>query len=284
MPKSKADPGWWQIASQPRYLVGLALAIVAATVFAVLANWQWSRTLTPIPAPPQQFETVPLAELIQPGGLLPVEFINRPVEFTAHIDFANTYIVSGRRQSVEGSEPVSGFWLVANSFPSRGTDPVKVDEGNLSSLTMAIYFSTELAILVELRSSIALLDETDSPPLNLSGVLVAPEGPRPLQSPALASLSLAQLVNLYSDETLPSYPAAVLLTASSSEHVTDHLVMRGVTVGAEVQPIRVRYLEEEFEVNWLTAFYAVEWLIFALIAFYIWWRLVSDARARAIAD
>jgi hypothetical protein len=30
----------------------------------------------------------------------------------------------------------------------------------------------------------------------------------------------------------------------------------------------------------LTAFYAIEWAFFALVAFYLWWRLVQDERAR----
>ena len=45
-------------------------------------------------------------------------------------------------------------------------------------------------------------------------------------------------------------------------------------VGLETISIGLR--EQEVEINWLTAFYAIEWLFFALAAFYLWWRLVKD--------
>lgn len=290
MVESKSGPTWGQIAAQPRYLAGLALAIVAAVIFSLLANWQWSRTLVPIPAPPQEFEIAPLDDLIQPGGLLPAELINRPVEFTAQLDFENAYIVAGRRQLASGSETIPGFWLVTNSFPSGSasspgdSDSTTDDKETVSSsLTVAIYFSTELESLISLRDELAQLPIEALSARTLVGVLAAPEGPRPLQSPALASLSIAQLVNLYADTTLRSYPAVVILSPAGATDLTELLRAEGVSVPAELEPIQVRYLEEEFEINWLTAFYAVEWVIFAVIAFYIWWRLVSDARARAHA-
>ncbi len=280
MSQPEALPSWGQVARQPRYLAGLALAILAAVIFGLLANWQWSRTLTPIPAPPQEFEVAPLADLIQPGGLLPAELINRPVQFTAEIDFANTYIVAGRRQLGRDGESIPGFWLVTNSIPEEPTLNPSPDSEITSSLTLAMFFSANMESLTALRSELAALPA--APSFEVSGVLAAPEGPRPLASPALASLSVAQLVNLYSAETLRSYPAVVIVSESSAKQLSEFLVDSNIALSPELEPIRVRYLEEDFEINWLTAFYAFEWLIFAVIAFYIWWRLVSDARSRAL--
>jgi hypothetical protein len=276
------NPSWWATALQPRYLAGLGLAILAAVIFALLANWQWSRTLTPIPAPPEEFETVALEELIEPGGTLPAEQINRPVKFVAQIDLAGTQIISGRRQLIGQDETEAGYWLVANSIPS--SDEASPDAAAPEkSLTIALYFSAELDGLLQLQSELSALTDKTSSAIELDGVLAAPEGPRPLESPALRSLSLAQLVNLYSNETLRSYPAVVIASSGSVAAIAEYLLDQGVQVPSTVSPIRVRYLDEEFEINWLTAFYAVEWLIFAVIAFYIWWRLVSDARSRAIS-
>ena len=281
MPGDTKVPSWWHTARQPRYLGGLGLAILAAVIFALLANWQWSRTLIPLPAPPQEFESVPLEELIQPGGTLPAELINRPVDFVAAIDFANTFIIGGRRQLVENAEAVSGYWLVANSIPQHAESTEQQDLASQESLTIALYFSQETEPLAELRSRLAGLSLDAAPATQFQGVLAAPEGPRPLESPALRTLSIAQLVNLYSQETLRSYPAVVIASQTSADRATEVLLERGIALPSAVSPISVRYLDEEFEINWLTAFYAVEWLIFAVIAFYIWWRLVSDARSRA---
>jgi hypothetical protein len=33
-------------------------------------------------------------------------------------------------------------------------------------------------------------------------------------------------------------------------------------------------------VNWLTLFYAVEWVLFGVFAVFLWWRLVQDQRLR----
>ena len=278
---ARSDHSWWATARQPRYLVGLGLAILAAIIFGLLANWQWSRTLTPIPAPPQQFESAPLQDLIEPGGILPAELINRPVTFVAQIDFSTTQIIAGRRQLLGQDQTVSGYWLVANSIPQpiegQGDETARIQE----SLTVALYFSAELNELERLQQSLSVLADKTSSAIELDGVLAAPEGPRPLESPALRSLSLAQLVNLYSSETLRSYPAVVILSQLSAQRVSSYLLERQIEVLPAINPILVRYLDEEFEINWLTAFYAVEWLIFAGIAFYIWWRLVSDARSRS---
>ena len=37
-------------------------------------------------------------------------------------------------------------------------------------------------------------------------------------------------------------------------------------------------------VNWLSAFYAIEWSVFAGFAVFMWWRLVEDERLRRRAD
>ena len=36
--------------------------------------------------------------------------------------------------------------------------------------------------------------------------------------------------------------------------------------------------------NWLNIFYALEWIIFAGFAFFIWWRLVKDAYERELEE
>ena len=83
------------------------------------------------------------------------------------------------------------------------------------------------------------------------------------------SVALGQLVNIYSQEAIASYPAYLILQ-SGIEH--------------ELEPITIGIRQQEIEINWLTAFYAVEWAFFALAAFYLWWRLVMDQRARESSE
>ena len=83
------------------------------------------------------------------------------------------------------------------------------------------------------------------------------------------SVALGQLVNVYSQNPIASYPAYLILQ-SGIEH--------------DLEPISIGIRQQEVEINWLTAFYAVEWAFFALAAFYLWWRLVMDQRARDSSD
>ena len=83
------------------------------------------------------------------------------------------------------------------------------------------------------------------------------------------SVALGQLVNVYSQNPIASYPAYLILQ-SGIEH--------------DLEPISIGIRQQEVEINWLTAFYAVEWAFFALAAFYLWWRLVMDQRARESSD
>jgi surfeit locus 1 family protein len=81
----------------------------------------------------------------------------------------------------------------------------------------------------------------------------------------LGSVALSQLVNLYADEAFESFPAYVI-------------VQEGIAI--EIERISIGIQAETVEINWLTAFYAIEWLLFGLAAFYLWWRLVMDQVAR----
>jgi hypothetical protein len=35
--------------------------------------------------------------------------------------------------------------------------------------------------------------------------------------------------------------------------------------------------QSDSQVNWLSAFYAIEWTVFAGFAVFMWWRLLADA-------
>ena len=42
--------------------------------------------------------------------------------------------------------------------------------------------------------------------------------------------------------------------------------------------------ETDRELNWLNIFYAAEWVIFALFALYLWYRLVKDVWERELEE
>ncbi|CAB4900013.1 unannotated protein [freshwater metagenome] len=81
----------------------------------------------------------------------------------------------------------------------------------------------------------------------------------------LGSLSLAQLVNLYSSDQVESFAGFLALDAEP---------------GLGLDPIKLPAQEVGTSVNWLTLFYAVEWVLFGFFAVFLWWRLVQDQRLR----
>lgn len=235
-------PNFWEVARRPKWLGGLALAMLVAIVFSLLMQWQLSRTFNTVGVSVEQRDAVPLNTLVQPNTSVTTPIYDRLVSFEAKLDPSNANIVAGRLQLI-GEQSVSGYWLITNSF---------VED---ASLTIAIGFSTSIDE-VELAKQ-GLQAEA----AKVVGYLEPGEPVKDRLGSALGSVSLAQLVNLYSGEPISSYPAYVIM---QSGVITD---LDQITIGIR---------QQQLEVNWLTAFYAIEWAFFALAAFYMWWRMVKD--------
>ena len=238
-------PSFWQVARRPRWVAGLVLAAIVAVVFSLLMQWQLERTFNPVGVSVDQLEPVPIAELTGPGYLEPFSF-DRLVTAEAELDSDNAYVVAQRLQLVDG-EPVEGYWVVANSFV----------EG--ASLTLALGFTQDLATA---KAAAANLEPVTA---NIVGYVQPTEAVKPRVDGVLTSVVLGQLVNLYFSQPTPSHPVYLILES-------------GIDIGLD--PISIGIRQQEIEINWLTAFYALEWAFFALAAFYVWWRLVQDARVR----
>lgn len=242
-------PTFWQVARRPRWVAGLIFAAVVAVVFSLLMQWQLERTFNPVGVSVDQLEPVPIAELTSPGFLQPFSF-DRLVTASVELDADNALVVADRLQLVDG-EPVEGYWVVANSFV----------EG--ASLTLALGFTEDLAAA---RAAAANLDSIKA---DIVGYVQPTEAVKPKVDGVLTSVVLGQLVNLYFSEPTPSHPVYLILES-------------GIDIGLD--PISIGIRQQEIEINWLTAFYALEWAFFALAAFYVWWRLIQDARQRELEE
>jgi surfeit locus 1 family protein len=238
-------PSFWQVARRPRWVAGLVLAAIVAVFFSLLMQWQLERTFNPVGVSVDQLEPVPISELTRPGFLEPFSF-DRLVSAEAELDAKNALVVANRLQLVDG-DLVEGYWVVANSFV----------EG--ASLTLALGFTEDLATA---QSTAANLEAITA---DIVGYVQPTEAVKPRVDGVLTSVVLGQLVNLYFSEPTPSHPVYLILES-------------GIDIGLD--PISIGIRQQEIEINWLTAFYALEWAFFALAAFYVWWRLVQDARVR----
>lgn len=238
-------PSFWQVARRPRWLAGLGLAAIVAVVFSLLMQWQLERTFNPVGVSIDQLEPVPIAELTSPGFLQPFSF-DRLVSATVELDADNAMVVADRLQLVDG-ELVPGYWVISNSF---------IDG---ASLTLALGFTQDRTLALQAAQNL------ESGAQDVMGYIQPTEGVKPRIDGVLGSVVLGQLVNLYFDEPTPSHPVYLILES-------------GPDIGLDMISIDIR--QQQIEINWLTAFYALEWAFFALAAFYAWWRLVQDARVR----
>jgi hypothetical protein len=189
----------------------------------------------------------PLSELIAPNQPIDKPVYDRLAIFESTIDSENSFIVGGRLQLEADGSTKTGYWLITNSFVES------------ASLTMAIGFSEDLETVRQAQQKLEDLK------IAAVGYVQPSEPVKESIDADFDSVALGQLINIYSQEPIASYPAYVILQSGFE---------------GELEPITIGIRQQEIEINWLTAFYAVEWAFFALAAFYLWWRMVMDQKAR----
>jgi hypothetical protein len=259
-----ANPTFFLVARRPKWIAGLFFALAVAAVFALLGQWQLDRTFTVIEPESENEQVLVLNEIATPGAPMTAEAANVLVSANIFLDQQNAFIVSNRLQQV-GDQIVEGYWLIANS------GALLADGDTTGSLTVAIGYADTLEQAEKARAELqeAMLAQAF---LESTGRYLQTEGPVALSDPdkpyVLESLSLAQLVNLYSSEPVKSFAGFLALDAEP-----------GLGLGRiELPPQQVGT-----QVNWLTLFYAVEWVLFGVFAVFLWWRLVEDQRIREIS-
>ena len=255
------QPTFFSVARRPKWIGGLLFALAVAVVFALLGQWQLERTFTVVEPEVDNEQVFVLNQVASPGAPLTVEAANVLVSANIMLDQSNLYIVSNRLQQA-GGEVVAGYWLIGNS------GALLADNDTTGSLTVAIGFSESLTDIekarVELQESMlpqAFLESTGRY-LQTEAPVELPEAEKPY---LFGSLSLAQLVNLYSEEPVASFAGFLALDADP---------------GLGLERIDLPPQQVGTRVNWLTLFYAVEWVLFAGFAVFLWWRLVQDQRLR----
>jgi hypothetical protein len=180
------------------------------------------------------------------------------------LDQQNVFIISNRLQQA-GDQIVEGYWLIANS------GALLADDDTTGSLTVAIGYADTLEQAEKARAELqeAILPQAF---LESTGRYLQTEGPVAIADPdkpyLLESLSLAQLVNFYSSEPVQSFAGFLALDTEP---------------GLGLEQIELPPQQVGTQVNWLTLFYAVEWVLFGVFAVFLWWRLVEDQRIREIS-
>ena len=237
-----------------RWLAFLLLVMGAAAAFAWLGQWQLERAIIASQPIDAESETIiPLVELQVPG-IAPSEVASGHMTEVTGVLVPDSYtVLTGRLNYGE-----AGYWLVGRFLTEEGSLPI--------ALGWAADEVTVLAVADELNAA------AETEPAVVTGRFMpteAPVVPEGDQGPFVEStLSVASLVNLWPDFTGPVYEG----------YLVADIAPAGLDVIESIPPMN------EGSVNWLNIFYAVEWIVFAGFAFFIWWRLVKDAYERELEE
>lgn len=260
-------------ALKPQWIGFLILAIVVSTVFVLLSRWQFEQSVSSAPPPLSQTETpVELTEHFVPGEPLLGAQADQIVTFTGTLDAASTMVVENRLKDGE-----TGSWLVAKADvdDAPGGQAIPVVWG-WTAEPPAAESAEQLRALFEDAFGVDAASTT----VEITGRLLPPEGPvaggldlsaTPMTNTAVAT---SELVNVWDQPLYAGYIAARSVAPVGADGTVGAPLEADGTAG--VEQVLVAPQPQEQEVVWLNIFYAVEWIIFAGMALYLWWRFMRD--------
>lgn len=247
----------FKTALKPKWILALVGALLAATGFVLLSQWQFSRSQDAPPPPVSTTESaVPLTQHFEPATVMFETKADQVVSASGHFLEGKQVLVENRLQDGD-----KGYWVVAafavDGAPGRNAIPVVRGWQPEETAPPAVPAGV----------------------LELTGRLLPTEAPidgKPDGGPALRSLSVAQLINVWD---VPSYSGFIVAfdvaTPGGSDAGAAPAGLAEVSVGPQPQ---------EQPVNWLNIFYGIEWVVFAGFAVFLWWRLVVDDYRREQED
>ncbi|MCU1579498.1 MAG: hypothetical protein JWP19_1702 [Rhodoglobus sp.] len=243
-PAAAATPSLWRIARRPRWIGALILALAVAAGFAALGQWQLARSFESAVVPDQQTETVVALESVaKPQS--PVLSIATGQLVSVDAQFvAGDYVVLSDRVNLAAP----GYWVVGHAVLPDG-----------ASLAVALGW----AATADAAASAIQALEQHPPAAAITGRYLPSESAQEtdFEHGKHSSLAVADLLN-----TWGSVPHGVY---------GGYLVSREVVDGLDL--IDSPAPSTEVSLNLLNIFYAIEWVIFAGFAIFLWYRLVKDA-------
>ena len=261
-------PSFWQVARQPKWLGGLALAIVVAVLFSLFGNWQLSRSIRVTTDDTTLATTLPLEKLATVGEPFIEPQADRRVSATLWVSPSSCAIIANRQQLLADGSTEQGFWTVFDSVDKPGQSATHV-------LVASAFFKTSDAASAACSNAVRGSLAFDTA-IAIVGRYEPSEVPQrqPVDGVELFdSFSVEQLINFWPLETPNVYPGFV---------ISERMLAPQLAEGGE--PIKIGIRKSQTELNLLNAFYAIEWVLFAGFAIFLWGRLVQDERKRVAEE
>lgn len=229
-----------RIALTPRWIALLVLVLSIAAGFVLLSQWQLSRSVERASVVGRDTETVVALDTIaRPQSGVTTDAAGRLARVSAEFVTDDFAVLSGRL-----NDGVEGYWLVGHAVTPEGT-----------SLAVALGWA---ATESEARAAVGAIQPGET----LEGRYLATEPPADddFEQGERSAMAVATLINEWSQPPAAVYGGYLLVGEAPSG--LDQIVAPAPS--------------EEVVLNWLNVFYAVEWIVFAGFAVFLWWRFVRD--------
>jgi surfeit locus 1 family protein len=269
-------PSFLRVATKPKWIGALVLALAAAALFAALGQWQLSRSIRVTTEPTTVDVVTPLTDITSHGQPFMTNQADRRVSLTVRLKTENCFVISNRRQLQADDNTQSGFWVMTDSidtlgahlFLAHGFTP-NAASANLACVgLMAHSADTDKAFML-----IAGRYEPSEEALKQIGGANITTGDQAKiwgSTNAFDSVAVPQLINVASEKPIATYAGFVIMESSGAS--------------ALIEPIKIGIKKTDSQLSLLNAFYFIEWTLFAGFAVFLWWRLVQDERDRAARD
>ncbi len=239
---------------RPRWLAALVLTLAVAGVFAALAQWQVGRAAEEAFVADSPTESVrPLVGLAKPGEATEQSLTGSRVQVSGHFIPGDAVFAEGRLR-VSGTDTI-GVWVIAHLVTEEDID-----------LPVVIGWAETRA---EAEAAASLFDAGNVETVEVIGRFLPSEAPAVPDAGTDPSstmhVAVGELVNRWQDVA----PGGTYFGYVISESPADGL-----------ERIDTPAPQREAQLNALNVFYAIEWMVFAGFALYIWYRLVRDAVER----
>ncbi|CAN5409040.1 hypothetical protein BH10ACT4_BH10ACT4_11590 [soil metagenome] len=244
----------WTVARRPRWIGALALALVVAAGFAGLSQWQLARAIATGTVIERDTETaIPLDRVAKPQAPVTDRANAQMVTASGRWNPGDYSLVNDR---LNKDKP--GYWVVGHF--SAG-----LDSGTTAGLAVALGWSPDRA---GAESALERLDrQADVAVVPLEGRYIPAEGPQDsdFEHGKLSTMTPGAFLNTWKTPDAAGIYGGYLTSAEPAA---------GLTRIDSPKP------SSDVEVNLLNVFYAVEWVVFAGFAIFLWYRLVRDTWER----
>lgn len=258
-------------ALRPRSLATLAVCLGIALAFVLLSRWQIesSREARTVYDPGKEIVR-PLDETMQPGTVSTLDEVDTAVEASGTYLPESTVLVENRLQGDR-----SGWWVVTGLQVAGSQEQWADAEADV--------------VIPVVRGWTEDPDRVPEAPqgeVSVAGRLLPQEAPlstRDQDPGTYASLSPAQLTNAWDVPVYSGFVTAMAEVPGSDASLADDdgtLPDDGRLLSPELEAVSVDQQPTDTSLDPLNVFYAIEWIVFAGFALWIWYSSVRDDHRR----